>query len=326
MGDWISVRSNNRVPTVMPSVPGSRSGSATGRSSREVTVGGGHASGELGWIHFGLGDVDAAEVRVRWPDGQTGPWLELRANRFATIERGATQPVSGSRRADGRSAWPTARLAEITLPDFGMSDAMPRSPPTIYTTAWSGLRARADEQGYDHARRLRRPRTQRQPRVPHRVRPALRGGDARRRRVRRAGHPGRQRVLRHGRSRSARDAASPVPGLQPARPAARSLQVARARSFAAEGIRDDEPGRGDRLEGVRRPRRRSRSRRSSSTSSGGWRPSARSTNAGALLIDAADGLRVINEVEQLAAFEYASCRTSHGVRKLLLGSQPGMRE
>ena len=46
-----------------------------------------------------------------------------------------------------------------------------------------------------------------------------------------------------------------------------------------------------------------------------------------LLIDAADGLRVINEVEQLAAFEYAACQTSNGVRRLLIrGLEPGMRE
>ena len=49
-------------------------------------------------------------------------------------------------------------------------------------------------------------------------------------------------------------------------------------------------------------------------------------NAAHLLIGAADGLRVINEVEQLAAFEYAACQTSHGVRQLLFGLRPGMRE
>jgi hypothetical protein len=42
-------------------------------------------------------------------------------------------------------------------------------------------------------------------------------------------------------------------------------------------------------------------------------------NAVDLLIDAADGLRVVNEPEQLAAFEAASCRTSEGVKRLLLG-------
>jgi Xaa-Pro aminopeptidase len=50
------------------------------------------------------------------------------------------------------------------------------------------------------------------------------------------------------------------------------------------------------------------------------------TNATGLLIDAADGLRVVNEVEQLVAFEWASCQTSQGVRNLLRGLRPGMTE
>lgn len=49
-------------------------------------------------------------------------------------------------------------------------------------------------------------------------------------------------------------------------------------------------------------------------------------NATGLLIDAGDGLRVINEVEQIAAFEWASCQTSEGVRNLLTGLEPGMTE
>ena len=49
-------------------------------------------------------------------------------------------------------------------------------------------------------------------------------------------------------------------------------------------------------------------------------------NAGHLLTGAADGLRVINEVEQLAVFEAAACHTSDGVRNLLFGLEPGMRE
>ena len=58
---------------------------------REVTVGGGHAGGQLGWVHFGLGDHDATRVRIQWPDGETGPWMDVRANEFVTIERGATR-------------------------------------------------------------------------------------------------------------------------------------------------------------------------------------------------------------------------------------------
>jgi hypothetical protein len=49
-------------------------------------------------------------------------------------------------------------------------------------------------------------------------------------------------------------------------------------------------------------------------------------NANDLLTGAAAGLRVINEVEQLAAFEWAACRTSQGVRNLLFGMRPGMSE
>ncbi len=49
-------------------------------------------------------------------------------------------------------------------------------------------------------------------------------------------------------------------------------------------------------------------------------------NATDLLIDAGTGLRATNEVEQLAALEYAACQTSSGVRRVLTGLRPGMTE
>lgn len=49
-------------------------------------------------------------------------------------------------------------------------------------------------------------------------------------------------------------------------------------------------------------------------------------NANDLLIDPADGLRVINEVDQLAAMEAAACTTSSGVRRVFAGLRPGLRE
>jgi Xaa-Pro aminopeptidase len=49
-------------------------------------------------------------------------------------------------------------------------------------------------------------------------------------------------------------------------------------------------------------------------------------NATDLLIDAADGLRVINEVEQLVALEWAACHTSFGVRRLIFDLRPGITE
>jgi hypothetical protein len=49
-------------------------------------------------------------------------------------------------------------------------------------------------------------------------------------------------------------------------------------------------------------------------------------NATDLLMHPTSGLRVINEVEQLAVFEFAACQTSSGVRNLLFNLRPGLAE
>ena len=54
---------------------------------REVTIGGGHAGGQLGPIHFGLGSAERARARVQWPDGEVGPWMTVTANQLLTIDR-----------------------------------------------------------------------------------------------------------------------------------------------------------------------------------------------------------------------------------------------
>jgi enediyne biosynthesis protein E4 len=89
MGHWAAVRLRQSGPNrdAIGSWMEVRIGEET--SLWEVTIGGGHAGGQLGWIHVGLGDADAAEVRVRWPDGETGPWLDLPIDGFGVIERGA---------------------------------------------------------------------------------------------------------------------------------------------------------------------------------------------------------------------------------------------
>jgi hypothetical protein len=74
IGSWIEVRVGDHV------------------DRREVNVGGGHGGGQLGWIHFGLGSADDAEIRVQWPDGAMGEWVRVGANQFALIERGANEP------------------------------------------------------------------------------------------------------------------------------------------------------------------------------------------------------------------------------------------
>jgi enediyne biosynthesis protein E4 len=59
---------------------------------RELTIGGGHASGELGWIHIGLGDASEAKVTVTWPDGASDSY-ELTANSFVILEKANNQAI-----------------------------------------------------------------------------------------------------------------------------------------------------------------------------------------------------------------------------------------
>jgi enediyne biosynthesis protein E4 len=91
MGNWIQIRLDESGPNrdAIGAWIEVRVGNTTLR--RELTIGGGHASGELGWTHFGLGPAHVAQVRVQWPDGEVGPWQQASANQFVVIERGAAQ-------------------------------------------------------------------------------------------------------------------------------------------------------------------------------------------------------------------------------------------
>ncbi len=90
MGTWLDVRLSQPGPNrdAIGAWIEVRVGQATSR--RELTVGGGHIGGQLGFVHFGLGTARDAEVRVQWPDGETGPWLPVAANAFYDLERGAS--------------------------------------------------------------------------------------------------------------------------------------------------------------------------------------------------------------------------------------------
>jgi len=50
------------------------------------------------------------------------------------------------------------------------------------------------------------------------------------------------------------------------------------------------------------------------------------SNAALLFMNPKDGLRVINEVDQIACFEYASTKTSTALRRLILNAKPGISE
>jgi hypothetical protein len=218
-----------------------------------------------------------------------------------------------------------ARLAEITLPDFGMPDVRPEIPASLYAERIERLRERAAAAGFDrlvvYADR------------EHSASLAyLTGFDPRFEEAVLVLGPGGDPAILVGNECRGMAAAAPLPMRPvlfqdlslPSQPRDRSRPLADI--LGDEGIRA-----GSRVAVV------------------GWKTYAEPTmidapaflvdelrritgpggaveNATGLLIDPADGLRVINEVEQLAAFEYAACQTSQGVRRLLFGLRPGMTE
>ncbi|MEM7438046.1 MAG: CRTAC1 family protein [Pseudomonadota bacterium] len=86
-GNWLTVSLTQDRPN--PRAVGSfiEVKTANGRQTREITIGGGHASGQAVAEHFGLGTSDQVEVRVIWPDGSVGEWIRATANRALQISR-----------------------------------------------------------------------------------------------------------------------------------------------------------------------------------------------------------------------------------------------
>jgi hypothetical protein len=89
MGHWLMLDIEQAAPNrnAIGAWVDVRVGDVTVR--HELTIGGGHVGGELGWLHVGLGAAGTADVRVVWPDGEQGPWLPIDADSFGIIERGA---------------------------------------------------------------------------------------------------------------------------------------------------------------------------------------------------------------------------------------------
>jgi len=224
-----------------------------------------------------------------------------------------------------RGAAVHARLEAVTLPDFGLPTAMPELPIALYAERMARLRERAEVAGYqrmviyadrEHSANLA----------------YLTGFDPRfEEAVLIVGPDGDPAVL-VGNECWGMAGAAPLPMRRhrfqdfslPMQPRDRSKPL-------AEILREEGVGRGSRV-GLC-----------------GWKAYAdprmsdvpayivdelRATVGGSgsventtdLFIDPTDGMRVVNEVEQLAAFEWASCHTSHGVRTLLRGLRPGMSE
>ena len=89
MGHWLDIRLSQPAPNT-DAIGAWIEVQAGGRTiRRELTIGGGHSSGELGWTHVGLGAATQAKVRVKWPDGTAGPWLSATADSFVVVAKGA---------------------------------------------------------------------------------------------------------------------------------------------------------------------------------------------------------------------------------------------
>jgi len=69
VGAWVEVQTGERV------------------QREELTVGGGHASGHLGWMHFGLAQATQAKVRVQWPGAGWSEWITANADGFYLLDR-----------------------------------------------------------------------------------------------------------------------------------------------------------------------------------------------------------------------------------------------
>lgn len=89
MGRWLGVHARQPGPNrdAIGAWIEVRLGAAVLR--RELTIGGGRAGGQLGPAHFGLGQATEADVRVIWPDGETGPWSRVPAGQTIEIVRGS---------------------------------------------------------------------------------------------------------------------------------------------------------------------------------------------------------------------------------------------
>ena len=218
-----------------------------------------------------------------------------------------------------------ARLAPVHLPDFGMPEQMPEIPVAVYQARLARLRARADERGYDrlvvyadreHSANLS----------------YLTGFDPRFEEALFVLGPDGDPAILVGNECFGMAGAAPVTMRRhlfqdfslPGQPRDRSRPLGEI--LGEEGIR---PGSRVGVIGWKEHQDRRRIEVPAFVVdelrhlTGSNRAVENATD---ILTGAAGGLRIINEVEQLAVFEYAACQTSQGVRRLLFGLRPGMKE
>lgn len=87
MGNWIKIELDNGA--INKDAIGAKISVKTGNltQNKTVQIGGGHASGQLGFNHFGLGVAERATIRVQWPNGDWSHPYKVFANNHVIIQR-----------------------------------------------------------------------------------------------------------------------------------------------------------------------------------------------------------------------------------------------
>jgi Xaa-Pro aminopeptidase len=216
------------------------------------------------------------------------------------------------------------RLAEVDLPDFGMPEAAPQIPASTYRDRLRRLRERADAEGYDRV--LIYADREHSANLSY-----LTGFDPRFEEALLVVGPDDEPAVLVGNECFGMAGAAPLATRRhlfqdfslPSQPRDRSRALSDI--LAGEGV---VPTSRVGVVGWKEYRDRATMEAPAFIVDELRRmtPAGSVENAAHLLIGAADGLRVINEAEQLAAFEHAACWTSHGVRRLIHELRPGMAE
>ncbi len=88
MGNWLGIelRQEGTNRDAVGALLSIKSGNES--RTRVIQIGGGHASGRLGFVHVGLGVAERAEIRIRWPSGDWSAGYRVFANNFVVIDKG----------------------------------------------------------------------------------------------------------------------------------------------------------------------------------------------------------------------------------------------
>ena len=93
LGNWLAIELDNG--DINKRAIGAKMTIKTGNlvQTKTLQIGGGHASGQLGFSHFGLGVAERITIRIKWPDGTQSPQYRALANNFIVIKKSANDPL-----------------------------------------------------------------------------------------------------------------------------------------------------------------------------------------------------------------------------------------